>query len=80
MNPGLLMTKKASCHVRRKYLSDGMSQSPEDVVWGTAMDHISGERPREKRTSMMLVKCWTEPFSRLIQAALYHEPIASSLA
>lgn len=35
------MTKKASCHVRRKYLRDGMSQSPEGVVWGTAMDHIS---------------------------------------
>lgn len=50
------MTKKASCHVRRKYLSDGMSQSPEDVVWGTAMDHISGDRPLEKRTSGMLVK------------------------
>lgn len=78
MNPGLLMTKKASCHVRRKYLSDGMSQSPEDVVWGAAMDHISEDRPLEKRTSMMLVKCLVEPFSRLmIQAALYHEPIAS---
>lgn len=68
MNPGLLMTKKASCHVRRKYLRDGMSQSPEDVVWGTAMDHISGGRPLEKRTSMMPAKCWIQPFSRLIQA------------
>lgn len=50
------MTKKASCHVRRKYLRDGMSQSPEGVVWGTAMDHISGDRPLEKRTAKMLVK------------------------
>lgn len=38
--------------MRRKYLRDGMSQNPEGVVWGTAMDHISGDRPlKEKKTS-----------------------------